>query len=1075
MDVFGVHRQLIADYKAFTSGFVDLRDNRIRAHVEQRMAAGEQWPDPYLSLNPGFAPGGSITELVGSGLLHPECDRIFRVGKDEHGASHGVPLTLHQHQRTAVDVARTGASYVLTTGTGSGKSLAYIVPIVDWVLRQREAGSYVPGVKAIIVYPMNALANSQRQELTKFLQYGYPAAAEPVTFRRYTGQDREAERAAILANPPDILLTNYVMAELLLTRPEERTRLLTAVAGLRFLVLDELHTYRGRQGADVAMLVRRLREACAAEGMQCVGTSATMTSRGSAADQRREVASVASRMFGTGVAPEHVIGETLQRATTADPTTLTALGDGDPPAAYDDFIADPLAAWVESKFGLTSTADGDWRRPDRPSTIPEAAAELAEGTGRSLDFCARAIEQTLRRGATCQDPRTRRPVFAFRLHQFLSKGDNVYLSIEPEDIRYITSKYQTVVPDPEPRAVERNLLPAAFCRQCGQEYLVARQVIEQDGTARYLARYDSDTAGDATLIGYLFVSSDLAWPDSVGVAIAEQRLPESWLTQTADGAATVVTSRRRYLPASVRVDVTGREVDPPGGIQVAFVPGVFAFCLRCRTSYEQVRGKDFGKLASLAAEGRSSATSVLSASIVRSLRDQEDVEPTARKLLAFADNRQDASLQAGHFNDFVQVTQLRGALYRAVRDAAEGLTHDVVEQQVTDALGLDLADYAKNPEAMFSARRAAERAMRAAIGFRLYLDLRRGWRVTVPNLEQTGLLRIDYADLDDLAAEESLWRERQVPLRDAEPAHRREVMFDLLGEFRKALAIDVDCFTEVGFEQVYKLSDQHLVEPWALPQRELRPVTGLAFPRTGGKTGRREHLYLSGYGAFGRYLQRDKRFGKLSRADSQAIIADLLTVMGSAGILSEQLHETGTGYQLKASSILWRVGDGAAGAEDRVRMQVAAERGPRVNPFFRSLYTDVASKLAGLHAREHTAQVSNEDRAAREEGFRGAKPPVLYCSPTMELGIDIAGLNAVALRNVPPTPANYAQRAGRAGRGGQPALVVTYSATGNAHDQYYFRHRAQMVAGSVVAAPARPHQRGPAPRPRPCHLVGRDG
>jgi ATP-dependent helicase YprA (DUF1998 family) len=118
------------------------------------------------------------------------------------------------------------------------------------------------------------------------------------------GQDREAERAEILANPPDILLTNYVMAELVLTRPEERKRLITAAQGLRFLVLDELHTYRGRQGADVAMLVRRLREACSADALQCVGTSATMTTKGSQADQRQEVARVATRLFGSTISSQ---------------------------------------------------------------------------------------------------------------------------------------------------------------------------------------------------------------------------------------------------------------------------------------------------------------------------------------------------------------------------------------------------------------------------------------------------------------------------------------------------------------------------------------------------------------------------------------------------------------------------------------------------------------------------------------------------------------------------------------------------------------------------------------------------
>jgi len=136
---------------------------------------------------------------------------------------------------------------------------------------------------------MNALANSPLGELEKFLG----TDNQPVTFERCTGQESTQKRKAIIANPPDILLTNYVMLELVLTRPHERG-LVRAAKGLWFLVLDELHTYRGRQGADVALLVRRLKDSCDAPDVQCMGTSATMTTEGGAEDQKKEVARVAS-------------------------------------------------------------------------------------------------------------------------------------------------------------------------------------------------------------------------------------------------------------------------------------------------------------------------------------------------------------------------------------------------------------------------------------------------------------------------------------------------------------------------------------------------------------------------------------------------------------------------------------------------------------------------------------------------------------------------------------------------------------------------------------------------------------
>src|SRR5712691_610494 len=393
MDVFRVRDRLIEDYREFTGSFVDIHDKTIREHVAERMARGYQWPDPWLSLNPNFASGGTVTDLITEGLLHPECERIFRL-KD--GNPDGPPLRLHQHQREAIEAARTGSSYVLTTGTGSGKSLAYIIPIVDRVLAAKAAGTYRPGIKAIVVYPMNALANSQLRELQKFLTIGYPEGP-PVTFDRYTGQESADDRARIIADPPDILLTNYVMLELILTRPRDRG-LIEAARGLQFLVLDELHTYRGRQGADVALLVRRLRDTCDAADVQCIGTSATMTTEGDVGDQRRAVADVATTLFGVAVQPGHVIGETLERITdpaAAHPDALRrrVIDPASPPEDFAAFTADPLSTWIEEVFGFEpGSPPGSPRRRRRPPTLPDAAHQLATQIDADQTPCASAIK-----------------------------------------------------------------------------------------------------------------------------------------------------------------------------------------------------------------------------------------------------------------------------------------------------------------------------------------------------------------------------------------------------------------------------------------------------------------------------------------------------------------------------------------------------------------------------------------------------------------------------------------------------------------------------------------------------------
>jgi ATP-dependent helicase YprA (DUF1998 family) len=228
--------------------------------------------------------------LVKDNTLHPVCGKVFR------------GFHLYTHQQEALAIAKKKESFVVTAGTGSSKSLAFFMPIIDSIIRVKEKDT-TPRTQAIIIYPMNALANSQMDELKKYLDNfieSNPGDEPPFSFKRYTGQEGSEERKVIAQNPPDILLTNYMMMELLLTRYNDEDRVVIShCKGLEYLVLDELHTYRGRQGGDVALLIRRIKQQLQTYNLVCIGTSATMASSNddSVKDEKTAAAGFAGSLF----------------------------------------------------------------------------------------------------------------------------------------------------------------------------------------------------------------------------------------------------------------------------------------------------------------------------------------------------------------------------------------------------------------------------------------------------------------------------------------------------------------------------------------------------------------------------------------------------------------------------------------------------------------------------------------------------------------------------------------------------------------------------------------------------------
>lgn len=1078
MDVFQFRERIVAEYEQFTRSFTRIRAEDIRDYVDEQYASQKYWPEPLIQINPNFKSGGTVEQLVAAGQLSALCADIFRF--DKSSSSAGVSLPLHKHQAEAISLAAAGESYVLTTGTGSGKSLSYFIPIVDACLKAKEADP-APRTRAIVIYPMNALANSQLEELKKFL--GSNPAERAVTFGRYTGQESDEERQAMAANPPDIVLTNFMMLELLMTRQNDIDKAVMRNAkGLRFLVLDELHTYRGRQGADVALLVRRVREALA-ESLICIGTSATMATEGTQMERNAVVADVASRLFGTRIPDRNIITETLRRTTPEEETIATvstrlggAIRAGVPEEA--DFAAlasHPISVWVELTLGLSY--EDDKPRRARPRTLAAAAQLLHEASGEPVGTCLDYLQKFMLLAYSVHDG-AGKSLFAFKLHQFIAGGGKVYATLEAPRHRAITLDGQQFVAGDINRI--RRYYHVHFCRDCGQEYMPVWDAESPEGRT-FNARGIEERQHDDEEVKFGFLLPGLEnWDPS-----DPERYPEGWVEERADGDWRVKPDKRKFAPQEITVRPDGAVTDGLG-LNGWFIPGAFRFCPVCGTAHS-TSGKDVLRLTSLSGEGRSSATTMLTLSALRYLYEQDQqLDSEAKKVLGFSDNRQDAALQAGHFNDFLQVLLTRSALLSAVeKSSSKVLSEKEVANAVFDALGFHRddpsvrAEYMQQPEVKGNTRRQVQEAMRGILGYRSYFDLRRGWRFNNPNLEQLGLVRIGYQDIDDLAADEDEWADAPHVLQAARPTERATVLRTLFDFMRQGLCIATRYLDRTELEQLRTQSYANLCEPWGFTEDE-RPQPAKWFVTTRpreetDRRGRRQNLddFLvigSSRSRLGRELRKGSTWGGANPYYSQindrtypGVIAALLKAAESYGLVRKEETDVGLiGWQLNGAALVWTTGSGhsARQADD--------------NTFFRGLYRNIAALLGSpvhqlfdFEAREHTAQVEQDDRLEREARFRFTDKdkaewqakngtalewlPVLFCSPTMELGVDISSLNTVYMRNVPPTPANYAQRSGRAGRAGQPALVITYCAAQSPHDQYYFRDPVRMVHGQVNA------------------------
>lgn len=1049
MDILNFHKKLIDNYKSYIQSFLNIKDPSILKFVDNEISNKKLWPEPLVQFNPTFERGRPLSTLVKEGHLHTEIDNIFS------------GFSLYRHQEEAIVLGAKGKEFIVTSGTGSGKSLTYMATIFNHVLNQGDFA--INKIQAVVVYPMNALINSQFKEIEKFKKtyeekYCRPF---PITFDQYTGQESEEQKEKLRLNPPHILLTNYMMLELVMTRSGRDVEIRqNFLENIKYLVFDELHTYRGRQGSDVSILIRRIKSA-ASNPIACIGTSATMVSGDATTliEQKEKVAEVASTIFGTDIKSNQVVNEYLVRS----------IGLGKSPTKDDlrkavqkvitiqdtaeDFEEHATANWIEEQIALDVKEGILIRR--KPTTLKDIAEKLSVAAEIEKETAFKHLQQLLEWANILNTSSDKKKNYLpYRIHQFIAQTGSVYATLGNQQTRDLFLDAGLYAENKETK-----LFPLVFSRSSGHEFACVK-LLPNDSKVVPREFYDliDDEDEIISVEGYIFIQheedEELIWDADRDIP----DLPETWFSPPRkNGTRKLKSEREGRLPRKIHFDKQGNfSFDEAKEFEGWFMPSPLMFDPTSGTIYD-AQTAEWTKVMKLGGEGRSTATTVLSFETITQLQEFGETSEK-QKLLSFTDNRQDASLQAGHFNDFVKVGQLRAAIAKAL-EIHSTLDFTSISDKVFDCLNIGQDQFAKQPATFPGPKKENEDAFKDFIMYRLLHDLRRSWRVVLPNLEQCGLLTIEYKHLAESIQDDSLWQPNDL-LFAMTADERQEFLHQIFDFFRKSYALSFSMLEPGVISSNAKKIKEKLKAPWTLDENEKLEVP--SHIRLEKLSSSALNLYTESGGllsVFGRYLRKKAAQHNIDIRGKQVyndFTYKLLEFLSEAGWLSRKPAKTTDNepiniYQLKVDNILWHKGDGKTLIPDLIKNRSYKPLKQEPNKYFQRFYQTNFHSIKPIEGREHTGQINNEKRKQREEEFREGKIGALFCSPTMELGIDISDLSIVHMRNVPPSPANYAQRSGRAGRSGQAALVIVYCSNFSAHDRHYFKHSTQMVAGTVTA------------------------